>query len=218
MSRVRWVVGKVNGRLKVEFLPIKVKPQAKLGEPWRYRIDVKRGFTYQKILERHMQENANKPLFCLKNVVNVNFVRGQYDSLTYKCPAVSAVEGDSALHSRDISEQVDYLSREVGMTEGAMNMYLGSAPSLLGASVEEVREKVKAMRKAGFTNIEIAMILPSFPHCVMINWCNVHNVFKVLTSDMELNADSVVSILRMHPYIFTYNSFKVSRREMWRSG
>ena len=212
---LRWVIGKVKGRLKVRYLPFEVKPHSAELEPLTFLLGTRK-FHYKQV---EVQKTRAKQ-FRSNSLTSSNFIRDEYDISTYGDPPTASLNSskDDAVIFPEVSggvsgggAVVDYLCSEVGMTESDLNWYWNSAPSLLGIRVEEIRAEVEKMRKLGFTNIEIAKVLPSFPPCVEMDWQNVFEVFKVLSRDMGLRWNLVVCLMRKHPYIFTQDVSKVRR-------
>ena len=221
-TSMRWIVGKVKGRLKVDYLEAEIKPQVLQRKPWTFVVNRNKG-TYQEFAGKSHNaspKNYTSKLFKVKNLTSTNFVHDKYDTCTYREPTpalaqASVDEGGLVPISGSISAvkgtPVNYLSREVGMTISDTMWYINSAPSLLGVSMEKLGEEVEEMRKVGFKNVEIARILPSFSSCLEMDWENMHGIFKVLTEDLELEWTSVVTLMRKYPYIFTKDCSKVRR-------
>ena len=183
LGRMRWTVGKVHGKLKVEMRPMELVHHDRKTNPWKsrvapssksmsYRLPLKGKNTYKEHasnLEKYLEKNPSMGLGLL---CNTNFIHKEFERY-----------------------------------EGAMATE--SVPSLLGVDEAETLVRLRDMKEAGFSEDDALAFVGAFPQWVAVKWDNVYPIVKYLTKELKMGVATVIALMEKHPYMFTQMSDQV---------
>lgn len=193
------------GKGKVELAPIAILAGKEEHAPLSYQLGQKMKLDSETIRQK-------KPGLKKKRVfTNENIVADEFDynasSEVSGAKDVLSIRADVDPCVRDL---VSYLVTELGVKRTDKAQYLTSAPSVLGVSLEEVREKVRELEALGFTKKEVASIVPLFPSSVAMDWANVREIYQFLRSEVKMTKSVIHSLMKQHSFMFGVPYSRVS--------
>lgn len=222
-SEVIRVVGKTKGgKREIKITPVEVLPPSRGDlKPNLYKVNG-RWMDSKTALKRKELADKRKPLFTEEPLPAVDYgilnpdpantspARPDPTSGSWSSPEklVAMTTGISP----EARELVTYLVNDARISKKDALLYVTSAPSLLGVSLEGIKKEVEEMVQVGFTPEEVAKLLPRFPSCLDMDWGNVREVYSVMVEEVGMTRNSVMELMSKHPFIFTLQGSKVSYR------
>lgn len=202
------------GKGKVEYTPIAIlSPSKEEQPPSYYQLGTKLKLDAEAIRQRRPGLKS-KRVFTNKNIITQEY---EYSTSAEESSMPSSVSSKSSVPSilanvevaACVREMVTYLVEEVGLTQKDGSYFMTSAPSVLGASLGEVKEEVHKMEAVGFTKKEVAKIITLFPSSVAMDWANVREIYLFLHKDLNMTRGLVYSLMKCHPIMFILPHLKV---------
>lgn len=199
----RGVMREAVGKGKVELTPIAILPSKNDHKPLRYTTG-NRTMDYETLQKVSRKER--------RVLTNENLIQGEFEltNLERSWASDRVLATMTKGVTPGVAEVVTYLAKEVGVSEEDAHRYLKSSPSLLGPCVEDLRRGACRLESLGFSKRQVATILPRFPSSVDLDWSNLREVYLLLSEEMKIGEKAVVSLMKRHPFIFTFDSTKVS--------
>ncbi len=188
---------------EVEITPIAILPSNEEPRPQYYQLGSKVRVDYDEIVATAKRGMGKRRAF-----TNEHFVADEFEFTreAFNSDEANELMEEVPSHVRQI---VSYLLSEVGVSKVDAQMYLKSAPSVLGVSLDSLREQVEELGALGFSKKQVAWIVPRFPSVLTVDWGNLREVYELLVNDVGMKEATVITLMKRHPFIFTLQSSKV---------
>ena len=191
------------GKGKVEITPIAVLPSKDKPHPQYYQLGTKVRVDYNDVVEIAKQDNKKRRVY-----TNEHFIP---DTFEFTHEGFSSEEADSLMEqvAPHVRKIVLYLLSELGVSKRDAQLYLRSAPSVLGVSLDSLQEEVEELRGLGFSERQVAWIVPRFPSTLTVDWGNLRGVYEVMVDEVGMTEATVITLMKRHPFLFTLQSSTV---------
>ena len=83
-----------------------------------------------------------------------------------------------AMPPSETMAMVELLKTQLNLTAGSLEVF-STVPSVLGSEVREVGDRVRVLKRVGFTKREIETVLVSFPAILEVDYQNVSMEYRV---------------------------------------